>query len=114
MTQLQIAYLPRAGTQERWRRLCQEVAELRRDQFAASCQRAGITQVQVRVLHLLQGELLLLTIQVQEPQQAREALASSPYQFDHWLQEQLQVLLGWNAQKVLSDSPSELIFNCEM
>ncbi len=114
MTQLQIAYLPRAGTQERWRRLCQEVAELRRDQFVASCQRAGITQVQVRVLHLLQGELLLLTIQVQEPQQAREALASSPYQFDHWLQEQLQVLLGWNAQEVLSDSPSELIFNCEM
>jgi hypothetical protein len=114
MTQLQIAYLPRAGTQERWRRLCQEVAELRRDQFVASCQRAGITQVQVRVLHMLQGELLLLTIQVQEPQQAREALASSPYQFDHWLQEQLQVLLGVQAQQVLSDSLSELIFNCEM
>jgi hypothetical protein len=28
MAQLQIAYLPRRGTQERWRRLCQEVADL--------------------------------------------------------------------------------------
>ena len=45
MEQLQIAYLPRRGTEERWRRLWQEVAELCPEQFAAACQQAGITRV---------------------------------------------------------------------
>ena len=47
MAQLQIAYLLRPGTQERWRRLCQELAESRLDQFEASCRQAEITQVHV-------------------------------------------------------------------
>ena len=81
MEQLQIAYLPRRGTEERWRRLWQEVAELCPDQFAAVCQQAGITQVQVRLLQLLHSELLLVTVQMQEPQQTREALASSQSPF---------------------------------
>ena len=81
MAQLQIAYLPRPGTQERWRRLCQEVAELRPEQFAAVCQQAGITQVQVRLLQLPHSELLLVAVQMQEPQQTREALASSQAPF---------------------------------
>src|SRR5438477_10860096 len=88
MAQLQIVYLPRPGTQERWRRLCQEVTGLRKDRFATSCQQAGITQVQVRLLQMLHGELLLITVQTQEPQephQALEALVSSERQFDHWL-----------------------------
>jgi hypothetical protein len=81
MAQLQIAYLPRPGTQERWRRLCQEVAELRPEQFAAVCQQAGISQVQVRLLQLPHSELLLVAVQMQEPQQTREALASSQAPF---------------------------------
>ncbi len=114
MAQLQIAYLPRPGTQERWRRLCQDVAELRRDRFAASCQQAGITQVQVRLLQLLPSELLLITVQTQEPHQTLAALASSESQFNHWLRGQLQVLLGWNVQEVLADPPYDLIFTWEM
>ena len=110
MAQLQIAYLPRPGTQERWRRLCQEVAGSRRDRFAASCQQAGITQVQVRLVQLLRSELLLITVQTQEPHQTLEALASSGRGFDHWLREQFQVLMGWDMQEVLHDPPSDLIF----
>jgi hypothetical protein len=110
MAQLQIVYLPRAGTQERWRRLCQEVAELRPDQFAAFCQQAGISQVQVRLLQLLHAELLLLTVQTQEPQQTLQALASSQCQFDRWLRERLQVLLDWGVQEVLAERPGDLIF----
>jgi hypothetical protein len=53
MAQLQIASLPRAGTQERGPRLCQEVAALRTEQFAAVCQQAGITRVQISLLPLL-------------------------------------------------------------
>jgi hypothetical protein len=113
MAQLQIAYLPRRGTQERWRRLCQDIAELRRDQFAAACQHAGITQVQVRLLQLPHSELLLVTVQLQEPQKTREALARSQSPFAHWLREQLQVLLGWDVQEVLADPPADLLFTWE-
>jgi hypothetical protein len=113
MAQLQIAYLPRRGTQERWRRLCQEVAELRPEQFAAVCQQAGITQVQVRLLQLLHSELLLVTVQMQEPQQTREVLARSQSPFAHWLREQLQGLLGWDVQEVLADPPADLLLTSE-
>ena len=110
MAQLQIVYLPRPGTQERWRRLCQEVAGSRKDRFAAFCQQAGITQVQVRLVQLLHGELLLITVQTQEPHQTLEALASSEQQLDHWLREQFQVLLGWNVQEMVPEPTFDLIF----
>ena len=113
MAQLQIAYLPRRGTQERWRRLCQDIAELRQDQFATACQQARITQVQVRLLQLRRSELLLIAVQMQEPQQTREALASSQSPFAHWLREQVQGLLGWDVQEALADPPSDLLFTWE-
>ena len=113
MAQLQIAYLPRRGTEERWRRLWQDVAELCPEQFAAECQRAGITQVQVRLLQLLHSELLLVGVQMQEPQQAREVLASSRSPFADFLREQLQGLLGWDVQEVQADPPVDLLFTWE-
>jgi len=113
MAQIQIAYLPRRGTEERWRQLCQEVAELRPEQFAAACQQAGITQVQVQLQQLLHSELLLVYVQMQEPQQTHEALESSQSLFAHWLREQLQVLLGWDVQEVLADPPVDLLFTWE-
>ena len=113
MAQLQIAYLPRRGTEERWRRLCQEVAELRPEQFAAACQQVGISQLQVRLLPLRQGELLLVSVEMQEPQQTREALASSQSPFAHWLGEQVQGLLGWDLQEVLADPPVDVLFTWE-
>jgi hypothetical protein len=113
MAQLQIAYLPRRGTEERWRRLCQEVAELRPEQFAAACQQVGISQVQVRLLPLLHSELLLVSVEMQEPQQTREALASSQSPFAHWLGEQVQGLLGWDIQDLLDDPPVDVLFTWE-
>ena len=110
MEQLQIAYLPRRGTEERWRRLWQEVAELCPEQFAAVCQQAGITQLQVRLMQLPHSELLLVSVQMQEPQQTREVLASSQSPFAHWLREQLQGLLGWDVQELLDDPPVDLLF----
>jgi hypothetical protein len=113
MAQLQISYRPRLGTQERWRRLCQEVTEFHPEQFTAVCQQAGITQVQIRLLQLLHSELLLVVVQMQEPQQAREALASSQAPFAHWLREQLRGLLGWDIQEVLADPPADLLLTLE-
>jgi len=113
MEQLQIAYLPRRGTEERWRRLWQEVAELCPEQFAAACQQAGITQLQVRLMQLLHSELLLVSVQIEESQQTRNSLASSQSQFAHWLGEQLQALLGWDVQELLDDPPVDLLFTWE-
>ena len=110
MAQLQIVYLPRRGPEERWRRLCQEVAELCPEQFAAACQQAGITQVQVRLMQLLHSELLLVSVQMQEPQQTRKSLTSFQSQFAHWLGEQLRALLGWDVQELLDDPPVDLLF----
>jgi len=110
MAQLQMAYLLRPGTQERWRRLCQELAGPRLDQWEASCRQAGITRVQVRLLQLPHGELMLITLHTQEPQQTLQELATSRRPFDRWLREQLQALLGWNLQEVLAEPQRDLIF----
>ena len=110
MAQLQIVYLLRPGTQEQWRRLYQEVAESRREQFEASCQQVGITQLQVRLVQMLHGDLMLMTLHTQEPHQTLKALATSERPFDRWLREQLQALLGWNVQDVLPDPQGDLMF----
>jgi hypothetical protein len=110
MAQLQITYLLRPGTQERWRRLYQELAGSRLDKLEACCRQAGITQMQVRLVQVLHGELMLITLHMQEPQQALQELATSKRPSDRWLREQLQALLGWNLQEVLADPQGDLIF----
>jgi hypothetical protein len=110
MAQLQIVYPLRPGTQERWRRLYQTVAGSRREQFEASCRQAGITQVRVWLVQMLRGELVHMTLNMQEPQQTLRALATSECPFDCWLREQLQILLGWTMQDVLPGSQCDLIF----
>ncbi len=113
MEQLQIAYLPRRGTEERWRRLWQEVAELCPEQFAAACRKVGITRLQVRLMQLLHSELLLVSVQMEEPQRTHHSLASSQSQFADFLREQLQALLGWDVQELLDDPPVDVLFTWE-
>ena len=110
MAQLQIVYLLRPGTQERWRRLAQEVAGSRREQFEAFCREVGITQVQVWVVQMSRSELLFMTLLTQEPQQVLAELAISARPFDRWLREQFQLLLGWNLKEVLPEQHHDLIF----
>ncbi len=113
MEQLQIAYLPRRGTEERWRRLWQDVAELCPEQFAAACQQAGITGLQVRLMQLLHSELLLVSVQMEESQRTHNSLASSRSQFADFLGEQLQVLLGWDVQELFDEPPVDVLFTWE-
>ncbi len=117
MAQLQITYLLRPGTQERWRRLCQELAGSRLDKLEACCRQAGITQMQVRLVQVLHGELMLITLHIQEPQQALQELATSKRPSDRWLREQLQALLGWSAERsegeVSSQSEGEASSVCD-
>jgi hypothetical protein len=109
MAQLLIICPLHLGTQERWRRLSQELAGSRREQFEASCRQAGISQVQVWLVQLRRGELLLLRLHLQQPHQALQELANSQRPFEYWLRAQLQSLLGWTVQGVLPDQ-QELLF----
>jgi hypothetical protein len=84
----------RPTTQERWRRLYQDIAGSRREQFEASCRQAGISQAQVWLVQLRRGELLLMSLHAQQPQQALLELANSQRPFERWLRGQLQGLLG--------------------
>ena len=110
MAQLQIVCPLRPGTQERWRRLFQELAASRREQVEASCRQAGISQVHVWLVQLRRGELLLMRLHVQQPHQALLELANSQRPFERWLRGQLQSLLGWNVQEVLPEQQQELLF----
>ena len=111
MVQLQMSYILRPGTQERWRRLCQEVAGSRKSQFELSCQQLEISRMQVTIVSLFPHDLMLVTAEVKEPQQMLLKLIRSEHSFDRWLKGQLETLLGWNIQSILSDPHSDLIFN---
>ena len=110
MAQLHIVCPLRSGTQERWRRLAQEVAGSRREQLEAFCREAGISQVQVWLVQLRRGELLLMRLHVQQPHQVLLELARSERPFERWLRGQLQSLLGWNVQEMLPEQQQELLF----
>jgi len=70
----------------------------------------GITQVLVRLVQLLHGDLMLVTLHTQEPQQTLQELATAERPLERWLRAQLQDLLGWNMQDVLPDPQGDLIF----
>ena len=98
------------ATQERWRRLFQEIAGSRQASFEAFCRQSGISQVQVWLVQLRRGELLLMRLHAEPPQQALLELANSQRPFERWLRGQLQGLLGWNVQEVLPEQQQELLF----
>ena len=110
MAHLLMIYPLHPGTQERWRRLYQELAGLRREPFEAFCRQAGISHVQVRLVQLRRSELLLMSVHAQQPRRALLELASSQRPFERWLRSQLLALLEWNLQEVLPEEQQELLF----
>ncbi len=62
-------------------------------------------------MQLPRSELLIVTVNMQDTQQTSEALATSEGPFERWLCEQLQALLGWNVQEVLSVPRGDLLLS---
>ncbi len=110
MAHLLIVCPLRPGTQERWRRLYQELDASHQEQVEASCRQAGISQVHVWLVQLRRSELLLMRLNVQQPHQVLLEVARSERPFERWLRGQLHSLLGWNVQEVLPEQQQELIF----
>jgi hypothetical protein len=111
MTQLQVVYPLRSGTQERWRRLCQEVEGTHSEEFAASCQRMGIMSGEVRLVHALNRDVMLMNVSLSSSRQAVDILTRSDDPADRWLRAQLQSVLGWTLQSMPTDPPSEVILS---
>ena len=109
MTRLLIVCPLRLGTQERWRRLFQDIAGSRREPFEASCRQAGISQVQVWLVQRQRGELVLVRLHAQQLEKVLLELVNSQRPFERWLREQLKFLLGWNVQEMLTEK-QELLF----
>jgi hypothetical protein len=109
MSHVQVVYPLRSGTQERWRRLCQELAGSHSKEFAASCQHMGIISGEVRLVHVLHSDVMLVTLSIANPRHAVDVLALSSDPADRWLRAQLQSLLGWTLQDAPTDPPGELI-----
>ena len=111
MVQLQMSHMLRQGTQERWRRLYQEVAGSRKEQFERSCQHLEITRMQVMIVHLFPHDLLVMTVETTEPEQTLRTVIHSESPFERWLKGQVESLLGWKIDHLLSDPSPDLIFD---
>ena len=109
MAHLLIVCPLRPGTQERWRRLYQDLDASHREQVEASCRQAGISQVHVWLVQLRRSELLLMRLNVQQPHQVLLEVARSERPFERWLREQLRVLLGWEVQEMLPVPQGDLL-----
>jgi hypothetical protein len=54
---------------------------------------------------------MLISAETKDPQKTLWELVHSEYPFDSWLKGQLETLLGWKIQNMLSDPPYDLIFD---
>lgn len=95
---------------EAWRRLCQEVAGTRREQYEASRQRLGVVHEQVSLLRLAHADVAVLAIEAADPERALAALASSTAPFDRWFRRKLLDVHGFNLNQPISGPQRELLF----
>jgi len=101
------------GKQEEWRRFCQALQGSRRCQYEESRQRLGITK-ELAWLHPPlqppQGEVVVVSLETEHPEQVLPQLAASNLPFDRWFRQQLLELHGLDVTEALSRPPVELVF----
>lgn len=101
------------GKQEEWRRFCQVLQGSRRCQYEESRQRLGIIK-ELAWLHsplqAPQGEVVVICLQVEHPEQVLPQLAASDLPFDRWFRQQLLELHGLDVTQALPGPANELVF----
>ena len=101
------------GKQEEWRRFCQVLQGSRRCQYEESRQRLGITR-ELAWLHTplqaLQGEVVVVCLEVEHPEQVLPQLAASDLPFDRWFRQQLLELHGLDIAEAPPGPANELVF----
>lgn len=98
---------------EAWRRLCQEVAGTRREQYEASRERLGIRHERVRLLRLLHTDVAVHSFEAADPERALADLVCSTAPFDLWFKRQVLDVHGLDLNELVSasDRELELLFN---
>lgn len=98
------------GKQEAWRRFCQELLESRFCEYQESRQRLGITREVTWFAQTKQGEMAIVYLEADYPEQVFPNLGESDLPFENWLKQQLLELHGIDLEKRPYGLPHELIY----
>ena len=102
------------GKQEAWRRFCQELLESRRCEYEESRRRLGISREVTWFVQTAQGEMAIVSMEADHPEQVLLTLATSELPFDDWLRQQLVELHGLEVVKRPHGLVCELIFSWQV
>lgn len=96
---------------EAWRRLCQELAGTRREQYEASRLRSGIARERVSLWRLSHVDVAVFSIKAADPEQALSDLICSTAPFDLWFKRRVLAIHGLDLNKPISRPHQELVFD---
>ena len=98
------------GKQEAWRRFYQELQESRHCEYEESRLRLGITRESTWFAQTAQGEMAIVCLEADHPEQVFSGLAASALPFDNWFRQQLLEFHGFEVAKQPHGPFHELIF----
>jgi hypothetical protein len=109
------------GKVEAWRRFCQQLSGSRREEYAASRRRLGITRERLALIESPWGSNAVTALEVNDVGLALSEVVGSDLPFENWYRERLQVLHGvtlaydeqstWPAPPA---QPHEVLFEWEL
>lgn len=102
------------GKQEAWRRFCQKLLGSRRCEYEESCKRLGITKELAWLQSTqgaYQGDLAIVYLEVEHPEQLVRQLGTSGHPFDRWFRQQLLELYGLDLTHPPQCQRNELVFS---
>ena len=100
------------GKQEAWRRFYQSLEGSRRQQYEEFHKRLRITKELVWLTEMPQGDLAIVYLEADSPEQMIQELTASNLPFDRWFKEQVRDLYGLDVEKHSAKRPNELVFAC--
>jgi hypothetical protein len=76
-----------AGKTEDWREFCEEIHRVHRHAYEESRRHAGITREIFRLQRTAQGDIAIMYIEAEDPQEAFREIGRSDRPFDRWFRE---------------------------
>ena len=95
----------RTSEVEAWRRFCQELSGSRRQPYAASRRRMGITRERLALVETAFGATTVTALEALDVTQALHQIITSQFPFDVWYREQWQILHSIHLAEYESGSP---------
>ena len=99
------------GKSEAWRRFIQEMTGERRRDYEDACRRLEVKAVRIWLTETSKGDVGVMAVIAQEPQQIMSKLATSILPFDRWFRSQLAALQGVDISLPPQIPPSEMVLD---